>query len=321
MKLEKSTHSVPLKGRLILQDGAIFNGYSFGFTRSNAGEVVFNTGMTGYPETLTDPSYKGQILTLTYPLIGNYGVPVENEKSDLSKYFESEKIQITGLLVSDYSQEYSHWNSGQSLSEWLYKYDIPALYGIDTRTLTKKLREKGTMLGKIEFDNDNLDFYDPNLDNLVEVKEEVDLPVLRKDFIVDEYQIHESAAYGADSILLISSCVGNKLSDFLALAKDLSLEAIVECRNVQDVKLAVDAGAKIIGVNNRDLHTLRIDLGITKQLAGYVPSNTILISESGIKTAEDIRFLMGAGANAVLIGTVLMRSKVPREKLQKFVQA
>ncbi len=168
MKLEKSTHSVPLKGRLILQDGAIFNGYSFGFARSNAGEVVFNTGMTGYPETLTDPSYKGQILTLTYPLIGNYGVPVENEKSDLSKYFESEKIQITGLLVSDYSQEYSHWNSGQSLSEWLYKYDIPALYGIDTRTLTKKLREKGTMLGKIEFDNDNLDFYDPNLDNLVE---------------------------------------------------------------------------------------------------------------------------------------------------------
>ncbi|MDD2778362.1 MAG: indole-3-glycerol phosphate synthase TrpC [Methanocellales archaeon] len=164
-------------------------------------------------------------------------------------------------------------------------------------------------------------YFGGNLDSLVEVKSEVDLPVLRKDFIVDEYQIHESAAYGADSILLIPSCVGNKLSDFLALAKDLSLEAIVECRNAQDVKLAVDAGAKIIGVNNRDLHTLRVDLGVTKQLAGYVPSDTILISESGIKTAEDIRFLMEAGANAVLIGTVLMRSKGPREMLQEFVQA
>ncbi|MDD2665535.1 MAG: indole-3-glycerol phosphate synthase TrpC [Methanocellales archaeon] len=164
-------------------------------------------------------------------------------------------------------------------------------------------------------------YFGGSLDSLVEVKSEVDLPVLRKDFIVDEYQIHESAAYGADSILLISSCAGDKLSDFLALTKDLGLEAIVECRSAQDVKLAVDAGAKIIGVNNRDLHTLKIDLGVTKRLAGYVPSDTILISESGIRTAEDIRFLMGAGANAVLIGTVLMRSKVPGEMLQKFVQA
>ncbi len=164
-------------------------------------------------------------------------------------------------------------------------------------------------------------YFGGNLDSLVEVKAEVDLPVLRKDFILDEYQIHESAAYGADSILLISSCVRNKLSDFLALSKDLGLEAIVECRNAQDVKHAVDAGAKIIGVNNRDLHTLRVDLDVTKQLAGCVPRDTILISESGIKTAEDVRFLIGAGANAVLIGTVLMRSKVPREMLQKFVQA
>jgi carbamoyl-phosphate synthase small subunit len=168
MKFEKYAPSLPVKGRLVLQDGTIFSGYSFGLARSNAGEVVFNTGMTGYPETLTDPSYKGQILTLTYPLIGNYGVPIENEKPGLSEYFESERIQITGLLVSDYSQEYSHWNSGQSLSEWLCKHNIPALYGIDTRTLTKKLREKGTMLGKIEFDNDKVNFYDPNLDNLVE---------------------------------------------------------------------------------------------------------------------------------------------------------
>ena len=164
-------------------------------------------------------------------------------------------------------------------------------------------------------------YFGGSLENLVEVKEVVDLPVLRKDFIVDEYQIHESAAYCADSILLISSCVRNKLSDFLFVANELGLETIVECRTARDVKLAVDAGAKMIGVNNRDLHTLGVDLGVTKQLAKYVPSNTILISESGIKTAKDIRFLMGAGANAVLIGTVLMRSKRPGEKLQEFVQA
>ncbi|MDI6903312.1 MAG: indole-3-glycerol phosphate synthase TrpC [Methanocellales archaeon] len=164
-------------------------------------------------------------------------------------------------------------------------------------------------------------YFGGSLENLVEVKDATNLPVLRKDFIVDEYQIHESAAYGADSILLISSCVRNKLSNFLSIANDLDLETIVECCSAPEVKLAVDAGAKMIGVNNRDLHTLRVDLGVTKQLAKYVPSNTILISESGVRIAKDIRFLIEAGANAVLIGTTLMRSKKPEEKLREFVQA
>ncbi|MFC1786898.1 indole-3-glycerol phosphate synthase TrpC [Halobacteriota archaeon] len=164
-------------------------------------------------------------------------------------------------------------------------------------------------------------YFGGSLKSLVEVKDSVDLPVFRKDFIVDEYQIYESAAYGADSILLIASCVRNKLPYLLSLANEIGLETIVECRTAQDVKLAVDSGAKMVGVNNRNLNTLRVDLGVTKQLAKYIPSNKILISESGIKTAKDIRFLMGAGANAVLIGTVLMRSKRPGEELQKFVQA
>ena len=155
-------------GRLILEDGSVFTGVSFGSPNSVAGEVVFNTGMTGYPETLTDPSYTGQILVLTYPLIGNYGVPTENAAHNLSQLFESEAVQISGLVVSDYSNQYSHWNSGQSLSHWLNSHHIPALYDIDTRALTKKLREKGTMLGKIEFSRKSIDFYDPNLDNLVE---------------------------------------------------------------------------------------------------------------------------------------------------------
>ena len=164
-------------------------------------------------------------------------------------------------------------------------------------------------------------YFGGSLKSLVEVKDSVDLPVFRKDFIIDEYQIYESAAYGADSILLIASCVQNKLPCLLSLANEIGLETIVECRNAQDVKLAVDSGAKMVGVNNRNLHTLRVDLDVTKRLAKYIPSNKILISESGIKTEEDVRFLMGAGANAVLIGTVLMRSKRPRERLQKFVQA
>lgn len=156
------------KARLVLEDGSVFEGLSIGDQHSVAGEVVFNTGMMGYPETLSDPSYTGQILTLTYPLIGNYGVPSEKAVRQLSRQLESVRIHISGLLVSDYSQEYNHWNSRQSLSRWLVRHQVPALCDLDTRELTKKLREKGSMLGKIVFDHERIEFYDPNLDNLVE---------------------------------------------------------------------------------------------------------------------------------------------------------
>jgi carbamoyl-phosphate synthase small subunit len=155
--------------RLILKDGTEFIGYSFGYEKSVAGEVVFNTGMVGYPENLTDPSYAGQILTLTYPLIGNYGVPDDVEEGELLKFFESDKIQITALVISDYSKVYNHWNSKKSLSEWLIEHKIPAICGIDTRALTKKLRTKGVMLGKIVFEGDkeDIDFFNPDTQNLV----------------------------------------------------------------------------------------------------------------------------------------------------------
>ena len=154
--------------KLILKDGTTFSGYSFGSQKPTTGEVVFNTGMVGYPETLTDPSYRGQILVLTYPLIGNYGVPGEEREDGLAKYFESSKIHIQGLVISDYSNEYSHWNAKKSLAEWLQEYEIPGIFGIDTRKLTKKLREQGTMLGKIIFDeNRDLPLEDPNKRNLV----------------------------------------------------------------------------------------------------------------------------------------------------------
>lgn len=153
--------------KLVLEDGSIYSGVSFGAKKGTAGEVVFNTGMVGYPEAMTDPSYKGQILTLTYPLIGNYGVPGKKKENNVLKFFESSKIQIQGLIVSDYSKEYSHWNADKSLSQWLKDEGIPGIYGIDTRALTMKLREKGTMLGKIIYKNGEVKKYDPNVDDLV----------------------------------------------------------------------------------------------------------------------------------------------------------
>ena len=114
------------------------------------GEVVFNTAMTGYPESLTDPSYAGQLMVLTYPLVGNYGVPPFSiEENGLPTYMESEKIHAEAIIVSDYSEEYSHWNAVESLGDWLKREMIPGITGIDTRALTKKIREHGVMMGRI----------------------------------------------------------------------------------------------------------------------------------------------------------------------------
>lgn len=157
----------PLQAVLKLEDGSEFSGISFGADTSVSGEVVFNTGMVGYPETLTDPSYFGQILVFTYPLIGNYGVPHQNNTDALSRNFESSRFQAAGIIVNDYSQKPHHWNSTRTLGDWLKGYSIPGLTGIDTRALTKKLREQGTMLGKIAFRNEQIDLYDPNVDQLM----------------------------------------------------------------------------------------------------------------------------------------------------------
>lgn len=157
---------------LVLEDGSIFSGYGFGADRTISGEVVFSTGMTGYPESFTDPSYEGQILVSTYPLIGNYGVPEKltigsgmdtsnsvkavemasgnkNAQEILQNPFESSKIHIQGLIVSNYSRNSHHWNSKKTLSSWLIENGVPAISGIDTRALTKKLRVQGSMIGKI----------------------------------------------------------------------------------------------------------------------------------------------------------------------------
>ena len=155
----------------MLDDGSVFHGKSFGYEKATAGEVVFNTAMTGYPESLTDPSYSGQLMVLTYPLVGNYGVPPRTfEANGLATFMESEKIHAEAIIVSDYSFEYSHWNAVESLGSWLKDEKVAGIYGIDTRELTKLLREKGSMKGKIVFDAaDEIDFVDPNLINQVDI--------------------------------------------------------------------------------------------------------------------------------------------------------
>lgn len=176
-----------LKADLVLKSGPVFSGYSFGSEVNVAGEVVFNTGMVGYPESLTDPSYAGQILVLTYPLIGNYGVPDENvlDAYGLPKYFEGKKVHVKAVICAEYSFESSHYLANKTLAKWLKEQGVPGIYGIDTRALTKLIRSEGSVLGKVVLEDptsakipatinlphspirhDVIDFEDPNLKNL-----------------------------------------------------------------------------------------------------------------------------------------------------------
>lgn len=166
------------KVTLQLSDGTEFHGKSFGYEQPVAGEVVFNTAMMGYPESLTDPSYAGQLLTMTFPLVGNYGVPpfTFDKQTGLPDFMESDRIYASALIVSDYSELYSHWNAVESLGEWLQREKVPGITGIDTRELTKVLREHGVMMGKILFDDEpnnvpEADYEGVNFVDRVSVKE------------------------------------------------------------------------------------------------------------------------------------------------------
>lgn len=155
------------RARLVLEDGTSFEGYGFGCQKNTSGEVVFNTGMVGYPESLTDPSYRGQVLVFTYPLIGNYGIPKAVELDGIPYPFESGCIQTKGVVVSEHAVSPSHWDSVMSFDEWLGEQKVPGIFGIDTRKLTKHLRASGTMLGKILFTKKDIPFFDPARHNLV----------------------------------------------------------------------------------------------------------------------------------------------------------
>lgn len=203
--LIRSISSRPVQGTskqtyLELKDGAVYEGYSFGAEKSIAGELVFQTGMVGYPESITDPSYRGQILVITFPLVGNYGVPSRETKDELlqglPKYFEASEIHIAGLVVASYSgEDFSHHLAVSSLGTWLKEQGVPAMYGVDTRALTRRIREEGSMLGRMlhqkrseriintngvlptalssprkeswRIEIEEIDWYDPNVRNLV----------------------------------------------------------------------------------------------------------------------------------------------------------
>jgi len=193
LKAGKRPHEAR-KAVLVLEDGTFFIGKGFGATRKVSGEVVFSTSMVGYPESLTDPSYEGQILTLTYPLIGNYGVPAYDDfMFGVPLHFESIGIKVTGLVIHEICREPYHWASKRTLDAWLRSEGIPGIYGIDTRALTKKLREKGVMLGVLEVCPGGKK---PELDKLQEEVKAAPDPNMRD--LVGEVTIKEPVQYKLD---------------------------------------------------------------------------------------------------------------------------
>ena len=225
------------KAVLVLEDGSFFIGRGFGAVKKVSGEIVFSTGMVGYPESLTDPSYYGQILTLTYPLIGNYGVPAyDSDKFGVPVSFESIGIKVTGLVIQELCFKPHHWTSRRTLDEWLKSEGVPGIYGIDTRRLTKKLREKGVMLGILQVcEKDE----EPNLDKLLKEVKNVPDPNMRD--LVKEVTINEPIYYdcGGNKKVALIDC-GTKAGIIRSLLKrhvnvirvpyNLSAEEILEYR-------------------------------------------------------------------------------------------
>ena len=221
------------KAVLLLEDGTFFIGKGFGATRKISGEVVFSTSMVGYPEALTDPSYKGQILTLTYPLVGNYGVPPYGLNFGLPLYFESDRIQVQGLVIHELCHEPYHWASTRTLDKWLLDEGIPGIYGVDTRRLTKKLRMHGVMLGILQVCEAG---EEPNLDNLLkEAKKGIPDPNLAD--LVKKVSVKEPVHYkveGKNTVVLIDC--GVKYSIMRNLLK----------RGINVVRVPYDFSAKEI---------------------------------------------------------------------------
>jgi carbamoyl-phosphate synthase small subunit len=202
------------KAFLVLEDGTLFTGIGFGAATKTSGEVVFSTGMVGYPEALTDPSYKGQILNLTYPLVGNYGVPSNDLSFGLPLYFESNRIQTSGLIIHELCTEPYHWASKRTLDKWLQDEGIPGISGIDTRRLTKKLRTHGVMLGILQVYEAG---EEPNVDALL--KEAGSIPDPNLTDLVKEVSVKEPVSYNVDgrntAVLIDTGVKNNIIRNFL----------------------------------------------------------------------------------------------------------
>lgn len=246
-------------GFLILENGKIFEGISFGSTKAVSGEVVFNTGMVGYPEGFTDPSYCGQILTMTYPLIGNYGVPHP-------KLFESEKLKIRGLVVSSYFDDTSHYQAKSSLSSWLKKEEVPALCGIDTRSLTQILREFGVMNGQITFTlppKGGIVFADINSVNLVKIVSCKNPKVYKGGkfrLLVIDCGLKENQIRIFQKLGLTVIRVPWDYNPFIS-KKKLEFDAVFISNGPGDPKMATSTIATVTEVLKRKIPTLGICLG------------------------------------------------------------
>lgn len=265
------------RASLELEDGTRFEGKSFGYEAPTSGEVVFNTAMTGYPESLTDPSYEGQILVTTYPILGNYGVPPEGSEEDedkkVSRYFESSRIHCRAIVAQDYSWEPSHWLSTRSLHEWLRDEKIPGLYGIDTRALTKHLREHGSMLGRIIFEKDDeeLPLYDPNAENLI-------AKVSTKDV-----EIHGEG----DKTVVLIDC-GTKYNIIRCLTRR-GVRVVLVPWDYDFTGIAYDGLFISNGPGNPDfaeatVENIRKAMAIGKPICGICMGNQLLAKAAGAKT-------------------------------------
>ncbi|WP_185853095.1 glutamine-hydrolyzing carbamoyl-phosphate synthase small subunit [Blattabacterium cuenoti] len=249
---------------LMLEDGTRYEGYHFGATISSSGEVVFNTAMTGYTESMTDPSYRGQILTYTYPIIGNYGIPSSPCKESISEFYESDRIQVSGLIISYYSNRPHHWNMSLSLSDWLSKNGVPGLSGIDTRFIAKKLRKNGgSMLGKILMENENLPFYDPNQDNLSE-----------------KVSVHEKVIYGNGKykILLVDFGLKNNILRCL-LRRNCTIIRVpwdYDFTNEEYDGLVLSNGPGNPKIYEKPIHYIRIAMKKERPIFGICLGNQLL---------------------------------------------
>ena len=269
----------PRKAILVLKDGSHFLGKGFGAIKKVSGEIVFSTSMVGYPEALTDPSYKGQILTLTYPLIGNYGVPPLDIELGVPLYFESEGIKVTGLIIHELCKEPYHWASTRTLDEWLRSENIPGIYGIDTRKLTKKLRTEGVMLGILQVYAEG---EDPNIEKLRKEAEKISDPNLRD--LVEEVTIKEPIHHetGGNKAFVLIDC-GIKYSILRNLLK-------------------------------REINIVRVPYNFSaKEIIEYNPSGVIISNGPGdpkkcVKTTECVRELVeeGVPVMGICLGTQIL---------------